>query len=196
MSMDFLPFDTVGLNVDAIDRFYNTYTALKQKFRLEVTGDIDFNLAQFETFKRYISVRVRGCFTIKQAKNDCYVLFVEVQYRLDNSRYTNYPTEYETWAVAYLKKDFDKIIELVHPLELDFAEDKAFSDTFYVLVNDHAKAVDSIDRDFRNAVMDIRHDDFVIEILEHNLIIGDYKPIEPERAIHLAEFVARVCSVC
>jgi hypothetical protein len=90
----------------------------------------------------------------------------------------------------------DKIIELIHPIELDFAEDKAFSDTFYVLISDHQKAIAGIDRNFRNAVMDIRENDFVIEIVNHTLLIGNRKPIAPERAVYLAEFVMRVCSLC
>ena len=53
-----------------------------------------------------------------------------------------------------------------------------------------------INRNFRNAVMDVREDDFVIEIVEHTLIIGSKKTITPDRAIHLAEFVARVAEKC
>src|ERR1700709_983939 len=90
----------------------------------------------------------------------------------------------------------DKILELVHPIELDFAEDKAFSDTFHVLINDHEKAIAAINRNFRNAVLDVRADDFIIEIVEHTLVIGNRKPIPPEKAIHLAEFVARLCALC
>jgi len=90
----------------------------------------------------------------------------------------------------------DKLIELMHPVELDFPEDKPFSDTFYVLTNDHQKGVAAINRNFRNAVMDVRLDDFTIEIVDHTLIIGDRKPVTPERAIHLAEFVTRVSSMC
>ncbi len=90
----------------------------------------------------------------------------------------------------------DKIIELVHPVELDFEDDKPFSDTFYVLVNDHQKAINAIDRNFRNAVMDTRKDNFIIEVVEHNLIIGNTDPVSPEKAIYLAEFVSRVASSC
>ena len=60
----------------------------------------------------------------------------------------------------------------------------------------HEKAVQAINRDFRNAVMDIRHDDFFIEIMEHTLIIGSRKSLLPERDAHLADFVARVSSLC
>ena len=44
--------------------------------------------------------------------------------------------------------------------------------------------------------MDIRGDDFIIEIVDHTLIIGNHKPVTAEKAIYLAEFVARVSSMC
>jgi hypothetical protein len=79
---------------------------------------------------------------------------------------------------------------------LDFDDDKAFSDTFYVLVNDRYKAESAMNRDFRNVIMDMRHEDVIIEIIGHTLIIGHRKPIMPETTIKLAEFVARIASNC
>jgi hypothetical protein len=206
--MDFVPFDTVGLTVSQFDNFYQTYNVLKGKFDIQPTGNIDFHLDGFESFKFYNDVKIRGSFVIKRAKNDCYVLFVEVRYKTmgGKSGYT-YHQDYQTWAISYLKQDFgrvlirretltDKIAELVHPVEIDFEEDKAFSDTFYVLANDHQKAVAGIDRNFRNAVMDIRSDDFTIEINEHSLIIGNRSTLSPERSIHLAEFIERIANLC
>ncbi|HEY4196428.1 MAG TPA: hypothetical protein VGM63_12885 [Mucilaginibacter sp.] len=205
--MDF-PFDTIGLDATAIESFHETFKALKAKFRIELTGHIDFHLENFELFKHYDDVIVRDSYVIKQGSSDCYILFLEVTYRVDGGRVgCHYRREYHTLALAYLKKDFgrvmirpetltDKLLELIHPIELDFAEDKAFSDTFYVLVNDHQKAVNAIDRNFRNAVMDVREKDLVIEVVNHTLIIGNCKTIVPEDAINLAEFVVRVCSSC
>jgi hypothetical protein len=146
---------------------------------------------------------------IKQDNNnDAYILFIETYSQTieENGTITN-DCEYQTWALAYLKNDFgrviirretltDKIKELIHPIELDFDEDKAFSDTFYVLVNDHKKAIKAISRNFRNVVMDIREDDFMIEIVNHTLIIGNRKPIAKERVIYLADFVVRLCGLC
>jgi hypothetical protein len=90
----------------------------------------------------------------------------------------------------------DKLLELIHPHELDFEEDKPFSDTFYVVVNDYNKATTGMTRDFRNAVMDIRDNDFMIEIVDHTLLIGNYDPIIPEKSLHIAEFVERVAEAC
>jgi len=205
--MDF-PFDTIGLDAIAIDSFSETYKALKAKFRIELTGHIDFHLEKFEVFKQYDDVIVRDSYVIKQGASDCYILFLEVTYRVDGGRTScHYRREYHTLALAYVKKDFgrvmirpetltDKLLELIHRIELDFAEDKAFSDTFYVLVNDHQKAVNAIDRNFRNVVMDVREDNFVIEVINHTLIIANHKAIAPESAIRMAEFAVRACSNC
>jgi hypothetical protein len=206
--MENYPFDTAGLGSDAIDLFNDTYKALKEKLDIHLTGNIDFHLQQFEVFRGYEEVNLRGSFAIKQVNgNDCYALFVETRTSVAG-RYERYNKfEYQTWVIAFMKNDFDrvlirhetladKIIELVHPVELDFEDDKAFSDTWYVLVNDRNKAMRSIDRSFRNSVMDLRHDDFIIEIIGHTLIAGSLFPIMPETAVHLAEFAERLCKLC
>jgi len=207
--MDY-PFDTVNLGSETIDAFDDTYKLLKSKFRIEHTGNIDFHLEDFEVFKDCDNVNVKGSYVIKNARTDCYILFVEL-HKIKRSgtklpeQYNYY--EYQSWALAYLKKDCgralirpetltDKLIELIHPVELDFDDDKAFSDTFYVLVNDRYKAESAMDRNFRNVVMDMRHEDVIIEIINHTLVIGYQKPITPETSAKLAEFVARTSFNC
>ncbi len=202
------PFDTVGLSSETIDLFQDTYNTLKQNFDIQLTGDIDFHLEDFELFRNYSAIRLLSSFVIKDSRTDCYILFLEVSYHISGKfKDAVHPKDHQTWALSYLKHDFgrimirketlsDKIKELVHPLEIDFPDDKAFSDTFYVLANDFNKAFANINRDFRNSVMDVRHDDFLIEIADHTLIIGDKKPVFPGRALHLAEFVARLCATC
>ncbi|HVW14173.1 MAG TPA: hypothetical protein VHB54_10130 [Mucilaginibacter sp.] len=204
------PFDTVGLTSEQIDLFQETYEALRAKFEIEPTGEIDFHLDTFEVFRGWTDVSARGSFVIKNARSNCYVLFIEVHKKITNFRSVP-PTqdyyEYQIWALAYVKKDFgrvlirpetlaDKLIELVHPVELDFDDDKAFSDTFYVLVNDRWKADIAMDRNFRNVVMDMRHEDVVFEVIDHTLIIGHNKPVSPDASIQLADFVVRVASLC
>lgn len=202
------PFDTTGLSSTNIDTLYEAYKTLKAKFPIEFTGQIDFRVELFEVFKDYIYLNVRDSFVIKQENhNDCYILFIESEWRNHGKGKISGGYDIQIWALAYMKHDFgrilirretlaDKIIELVHPVELDFEEDKPFSDTFYVLINDHDKAIKGINRDFRNAVMDVRCDDFLIEIVEHSLIAGNHHPISPEKTAHLAEFITRICSHC
>jgi hypothetical protein len=206
--MDFVPFDTVGLSVSDFDDLYQTYNTLKAKFNIQPTGNIDFHLDDFEAFRLYKDNVLRGSFVIKGAKTDCYVLFMETNYFVGNSKIGDrYDKVQQAWAIAYVKQDFgrvlirretltDKIIELVHPVEIDFADDKPFSDTFYVLANDSTKAVTAINRSFRNTVMDIRADDFIIEVIEHSLLIGNRETLSPEKTVHLAEFIERVANQC
>jgi hypothetical protein len=200
------PFDTTGLNDATINRFNETYSALKEEFQIQSTGHIDFNLPQFEVFKNSADVKVLGSYVIKRDCGDSYILFVEVQYKLGENDVTPHQ-EHQVWGLTYLKHNFggvfirretltDRLLELVHPHELDFEEDKPFSRTFYVLVNDHAKATAGMNRDFRNAVMDIRDNDFMIEIVDHTLIIGNYDPIIPEKSLHIGEFVERIAEAC
>jgi hypothetical protein len=206
--MDFVPFDTIGLTVSDFDDLYQTHNILKSKFNIQPTGNIDFHLGDFEAFRLYKDIVLRGSFVIKGAKTDCYILFVEANYFSGSSRTgDSYTKVQQAWAIAYVKQDFgrvlirretltDKIIELVHPVEIDFADDKPFSDTFYVLANDSSKAITAINRNFRNAVMDVRADDFVIEVIEHSLLIGNQQRLSPEKTIHLAEFIERVANQC
>jgi hypothetical protein len=200
------PFDTTGLKEEAINRFAETYQALKEEFQIQPTGHIDFDLHQFKAFRNCLDVNVRGSFVIKQDCGDSYILFVEVHYKIGDKHITHHQ-EYQVWGLTYLKHNFggvlirretltDKLLELIHPLEIDFKEDKPFSDTFYVVVNDHVKATAGMNRDFRNAVMDIRDNDFLIEIVDHTIIIGNYDPIIPEKSLHIGEFVARIAGAC
>lgn len=198
-------FDTAQIQSTVTD-IADILASLKQEFRIEQTGHIDFNLGQFSVFKNYTDVNLLSSHAVKNKNNDSYILFTEARPKL-NDHGKAMPVEQHVWALAYLKHDFgrvlirretlvDKIKELIHPVELDFAEDKAFSDTFYMLVSDRQKAVSGANRNFRNVVMDVRLDDFVIEIVEHTLIIGNTKTRCAEKALHLAEFVSRLCTTC
>lgn len=198
-------FDTAQIITPATE-IPAVLTNLMQRFRVEQTGHIDFHLEQFSIFKNYSEVSVTGSYAVKNKNNDSYILLTDaIPKHADHGKTIN--TQQHIWALAYLKHDFgrvlirretlvDKIKELIHPVELDFAEDKAFSDTFYMLVSDRQKAISGADRNFRNVIMDIRLDDFVIEIVEHTLIIGNTHAVSAEKAMHLAEFVSRLCTTC
>lgn len=200
------PFDATGLSYDTVKRFTETYKTLKEEFSIQPTGHIDFDLRQFKAFRNCLDVNLRGSYVIKRDCGDSYILFVEVHYKIGNKQVSHHQ-EFQVWGLTYLKPNFgsvvihretltDKLLELIHPHELDFPEDKPFSNTFYVVVNDHAKATAGMTRDFRNAVMDIRDNDFMIEIVDHTLIIGNYDPIVAEKSLHIAEFVERIAEGC
>lgn len=207
--MDSLPFDSSGLNNGTIENFKDIYQAVKSRFNLQFTGHINFHLEDFEVFRNCLEINQRASYVIKHERSDSYLLFLETKHHgiSEKEKVTGEHFLYHTWGLAYLKKDFgrivirhetlrDKIIELIHPIELDFDDDKAFSNTFYVIVSDVQKAKESMDRKFRNAVMDIRDNNFIIEIVNHTLMIGSHHPIPAEKAVEIAEFVTRLANFC
>ncbi|MDB5128843.1 hypothetical protein [Mucilaginibacter sp.] len=205
--MNTLLFDTTGLSSIETDAFDATCKALKDEFKIEVPGYIDFQLEQFEVLNHHQAVNIRDTFAIKNPCGDSYLLFVDMNTaHAPVKGRTSYYTEYQPWALAYLKRDYgrvfirtetiiDKIREIIFPIELDFKEDKPFSDRYYVLTDDKHKAEQAITQEFRDAMMAIQETDFVVEIFEHTLIIGNRKPITPEHTLYLADFVARLAKL-
>jgi hypothetical protein len=206
--MNKLSFDTTGLAAVDIHAFDATCDALKNNFRVDVPGYIDFQLEQFEIFNHYKDLNIRDAYAIKHTGADnSYMLFLEMSPNITSTKAeSKHHCIYQPWALTYLKHDFgrvfirtetliDKIREIVFPIELDFKEDKPFSDRFYVLTDDRDKAASGMTQAFRDTMMLIKETDFVLEIFEHTLIIGNHKPIAPEHACYLAEFVARLAAI-
>jgi hypothetical protein len=154
--MNTLLFDTTGLSSIETDAFDATCQALKEEFKIEVPGYIDFQLEQFEVLNHHQAVNIRDTFAIKNLCGDSYLLFVDMNTaHAPVKGRTSYYTEYQPWALAYLKRDYgrvfirtetiiDKIREIIFPIELDFKEDKPFSDRYYVLTDDKHKAEQAI----------------------------------------------------
>ena len=67
----------------------------------------------------------------------------------------------------------DKVRELLHHAELDFGDDKAFSSQLYVLANEEEKARMLLEPALRLAIMRLQLKDFMIEIINNMMIIGD-----------------------
>lgn len=207
--MNSLSLDLTGLPDISRHPYETTCKRLKNRFRIEVPGDIDFQLEQFETLNHHQSVSIRNTFAIKKTCGDSYVLLLDTDTQsieLNHKTKVNHSNSFQPWALAYLKRDFgrvviraetiiDKIREIIFPIELDFKDDKPFSDRFYVLTSDRHKTEAAMTQEFRDAIMSIKKSDFVIEIFEHTLVIGNHKPVNPENTIYLAEFVARLAEL-
>ncbi|QHS57674.1 hypothetical protein GWR56_19780 [Mucilaginibacter sp. 14171R-50] len=202
-----LLFDTTGLSAAQINDFEATCKALKENFRIEVPGYIDFKLEQFEALNHHHKTTVRDAFAIKNICGDSYLLFVEIEALANPAKSKiKYQTEQQPVGLVYLKRDFgrvfirtetyiDKMRELIFPIELDFSEDRPFSKRFYVLTDDKYKTALAMQQDFRDAMMAIKETDFVVEIFEHTLIISNPKPLTPEHTLYLADFVARLAAL-
>ncbi|MEO6148575.1 MAG: hypothetical protein ABIP28_00360 [Mucilaginibacter sp.] len=199
-----LQFGTDGLTPAEIVHIYEAFKGIEEKFAIEHTGTIDFQLDSFEAFKNYDEVILRDSYVIKGFTDSNYLLLVETYKKIVwQSGEVDELREYHIWALAYLKKDLgkirirpetfrDKMVELITPIEIDFKDDKAFSDAFYVVANDYQKAVNGITQDFRKAVMAVKEPNILIEVNNHALIIGSTKGVSPEKTVCLADFVTKL----
>lgn len=73
---------------------------------------------------------------------------------------------------------FDKIFELFNKTEIDFKDDKEFSDRFFVVADHENNAKNFLNNETKKALTEIPTDEnFILEISNNELIIGNKKPI-------------------
>jgi hypothetical protein len=216
--MDNLPFDLVGLDASEVDSLDAVYKALRDKFAVKVPDDFNIDVNKFDSIKFYENtdrqseVTVGGVLQIDNCANDCYVVFVKIRYYYppNSSYHTGERLDYYkylVWALVNQKKDFgralirketftDRILSIVHPVELEFKDDKAFSHKFYVVANEPEKATNCINWNFRNALIDIDLRDLVIEIVGDDLIIGNNDWLNPDTAVYSTKIAGKIAAVC
>ena len=69
---------------------------------------------------------------------------------------------------------------------------KEFSRKFHVVTNDEAKAKIQMTEAFRENIKQIMLDEFIIEISENKLIIGDKKVVSMESTLAFADYLFRI----
>ncbi|RYD70235.1 MAG: hypothetical protein EOP55_22595 [Sphingobacteriales bacterium] len=180
---------------ELIDGIFNH---LRLKFDVEFTELEDFNPTDFSSFSHYVNLMVLKKIAIKRAGTG-YLSFINST-STEGKRGDIEHSDLQLWGSVKLKKDFghvlirpenlsDKLLELVKPTEIDFPEDKLFSQMFYVVANDRQKAITGMNDAFRNVVAELQEPDFVIEIIKDQLIIGIRKPASPQLAGQLYKFI-------
>jgi hypothetical protein len=200
-----LPFNTINIFGDDLKALEDTCGALQNKFGICATGDFDVDIKQFDCAHCDMNVELNS----ETLVNGCYLALMDVTYRSGMYRSSGGSGQYyggkQLWAFVKLKKDFgrilirhetltDKIVELIHPIELDFADDKHFSEKFYVVTNDKDKALLAMNWNFRNAVMDM-HADWMVEIVNNHLLVYNNRTINAEETVQLVEFAGKIASL-
>jgi hypothetical protein len=107
--------------------------------------------------------------------------------------------EYEMLALVNINKDLgkvfispesfaDKISEFFNPIEIDFPEDKAFSDKYYVLSGDAGKVKNNLSAGLRKAISNF--DNLYLECSDAKMIIRvqDEISVENTKTIFHAAF--------
>lgn len=205
--MEKLPFDTADIDADDVQALEDTYKALRSKFKVGLTEDQTFDLKKFDIFSNYQDISIGGSLLINHPESGCYLTFIKIRTHIANGRgpAINY-YKYQVWASATLRSDFgrmmirretiiDKILNVLHPTEMHFKDDPAFSKKLCVVADDKAKAAPAMTKAFRNALMEIRTDDFVIEIVNSTLVIGNIQPVDPKQTVYFAEVASKLSRV-
>ena len=180
---------------------FDIYTSLKNTYQLEIDTGISINIKDFDIFSQNELNSYGAVFRILKNSRSFYINFLEILYRSGISRYSpNVHLEYQTWGFINLKNNFghtlikpetilDKIHNIINPVDLDFEDDKEFSKKFLVVTNHKQKAELQMTQNFRNCIKQIELNEFIIEIFETKLIIGDKKVVSPESTLSFAKFL-------
>ncbi|MBB6111568.1 hypothetical protein [Mucilaginibacter lappiensis] len=204
--MEKLPFDTTNLDADDMQALEASYETVKKSFKVGLANDDVMKLKEFDVFSNYPNATIGGTLLINHPESGCYLTYVKTHTVIKTGQGPGAGISYykcQLWASATLRNDFgrviirretlvDKILNLVHPVELHFKDDPTFSSRFYVVANDPEKATLAMTSNFRAAIMNIQLDDFIIEIVNSTLIIGNIQLITPEQAVYLADFASKL----
>ena len=202
-----LPFNTVSLAADDVQALEDAYKALCAKFSISLPGDVDLSTKSFDLFINP-DVSIGGVLRVDNTANNLYLVFVKIHYSSYGLRSATREDwyKYQVWAFIKSGKDFgrvlirhetfnDRIVGLLHPVEVEFKDDKLFDHKFYVVSNDEQNALSAITWSFRNAVMDMGAC-VVIETAGHSLIIGDNTPVtDPQQVVALTEFAVKIAAL-
>jgi len=202
-----LPFDTIDTDAEDVQALEDIYKVLKEKFTVGLPLETGIQLSQFEIFNNFPGASIGGTLLIDHPENGCYLLFVKVPTHIQNGRgpSLNY-YKYQVWAYATLRNDFgstivkretfiDRLLNVLHPVELKFEDDPAFNKEFNVVATDKQKARNAMTPAFRGAIKGIQMKDFVIEIANNSLLIGSIEPITPPQTLELSAIAANLSTI-
>lgn len=205
--MEKLPFDTTDIGASEVQALEYSYKALRSKFKVGLTEDRTFDMKNFHVFNDRKDISVGGSLLINHPESGCYLTFIKAGTQIPNGSGPALDYyKYQVWASATLRSDFgrvsiqretmvDKILSLADHTEMYFKDDPAFSKKFIVVAHDKEKAVKAMTKAFRNALMEIKADDFVIEIANSTLIIGNIQPVDPNQTVYFAEIASKLSRV-
>ena len=198
------PFSNYDISVDDAEMIFEVYTNLKALYATEIDANFSPDITTFEVFS---GNKINGygpmpVFRININRRNFYLNFIDITYHT-GKKLSDVSCEFQTWGYIELKNNcghiiikqerfLDKIYEFINPIDVDFDDDKEFSKRFLVASNDKAKTQLLMTANFRRCIMEIDLKEFVIEIIDNKLIIGDEKHVSPESTIQFARFMEKI----
>lgn len=205
--MTAFPFPTYDMSEADAEKQLDIYNALKSAYKTEIDTDFSLNIRDFNLFDPNDLNSFGATFRIIENSVSFYLNFIQIIYRTGGRRYSSgIYTEYQAWGLINLRKDFghilikpetflDKVYDLINHVDLDFEDDKEFSKKYLVVANDKQKALMQMTQGFRDCISQIQLKEFLIEIVDDKLIIGDKKVISLEATLEFAKFLHKIAKV-
>ena len=201
--MNQLPFPCYDMAESDIQMILTINDEIKNRCSASFDFDFTFDFKKYDSFSYNDVGRINPVISLNNNKS--YFAFVETSYTLSTASRGGNRTynEFQLWGIVLLKKDYghllirtetflDKVRELIAHVELNFEDDKEFSKKFYVLANDKTKAELLITQSFRNLIQKIKEKEFIIEIVESKLIIGNKKIPDIQSTLCFLDFMKKV----
>jgi hypothetical protein len=198
------PFDTFGLKPHELQMFVDAFNQILSIHKIDIVDSTSVKLKRFESFRRFQQHYIREAIHVDKSFK---LLIVNVSYIYHAPRGSTLNGEdYQLWGLVKLQKDFghlflkregltEKLLELFNPLELDFESDAGFSRKYFVLAKDKQKAVETLTAPYREAIKNCSVRDFSIEILGNELLIGNYKYLDPETILDFTKFLTKMANI-
>lgn len=134
------PFAIDDLDKHEVEKLVHIYNQLKTSYTFNVDFGFSFDLHRFDTFAYNKLIYSGPVFKVVANSQPFYLNFLKLSYPAQNSRYGP-NEEFQTWGYLRLKNDYgrilittetilDKIYDLLTPIDVDFKEDKEFSQRF------------------------------------------------------------------
>ena len=150
-----------------------------------------------------------GLLKVHTAQNECYLVFLKLRSYTTNKARSGEGLDYFGYlgfALVRQKKDFgralirretftDRILSAIHPVQLEFEDDKAFSHRYYIVANDPEKAKAAMGFDFRNTLMNIDLDNDCIETNGSDMLITINNGLDSESAVRTVEMALKLAAV-
>jgi len=166
---------------------------------------IQKSFSRFDSFKQYRQVFLFDSFELTKNANKSLLAIVSInsivesidEHQLNRENLT----ELEFVGLADLKKDYgrvyirpetiaDKLNELIDPIEIDFAFDKAFSRKYFVLTTDEHKLREQVTSNFLSVIR--KYKGLEIEIDRSTLMVRLRKRISVKNARIITEFLTEI----
>ena len=160
-------------------------TELSDEHILSFDNNPTLDFKKFETFSHYSDIKILCSINFN---SQFQVLIINIEHHFIGGRHgDSIHNENQILGIKMLEKDygrilireenvFDKILEILIKTEIDFKDDKEFSDRFFVVAEEENKAKQFLNSEIREILTSIpKKENFSIEVFNNELIISNKK---------------------